>query len=58
MTRSKEAIEEFHVTHHTRVSQAVVDGLVWVNNLTDEPCTNNPCSVCIRMNNLGVTIEV
>jgi len=43
----KEIMQEFNNTHHSAESQ-------WVNNITNEPCGLNPCSVCIRMNQIGI----
>tara|TARA_R110002167_G_scaffold353096_1_gene566236 strand:- start:601 stop:804 length:204 start_codon:yes stop_codon:yes gene_type:complete len=51
---SKEIMKEFNDTHHSAESQIVHNYMVWVNNLTNEPCVNNPCSVCIRMNKAGL----
>tara|TARA_R110002020_G_scaffold128345_6_gene287686 strand:+ start:1065 stop:1352 length:288 start_codon:yes stop_codon:yes gene_type:complete len=38
----------YYETHHERQSDAVVNGTVWVNNLTDLPCneSNGYCDNC------------
>jgi len=53
----KEIMKEFNDTHHYAESQIVHNYMVWVNNLTNEPCVNNPCSVCIRMNKAGLEVS-
>jgi hypothetical protein len=50
----KEIMQQFNNTHHSAESQVVHNYMIWVNNTTNEPCGLNPCSVCIRMNQMGI----
>jgi hypothetical protein len=45
--------ERFNETHHQAQSQIVHNSIVWINNLTDEPCTQNPCEVCLELMEFG-----
>ena len=45
--------ERFYETHHQQESEIVHNSIIWVNNVTDEPCTMNPCEICIELGQLG-----
>ena len=45
--------ERFYETHHQERSQIVHNSIIWINNLTNEPCTQNPCEVCLELMEFG-----
>ena len=45
--------EKFYDMHHQEHSQIVHNSIIWVHNLTNEPCTQNPCEVCLELMELG-----
>ncbi len=45
--------ERFYETHHQERSQIVHNSIIWVHNLTNEPCTKNPCEVCLELMEFG-----
>ena len=45
--------ERFYETHHQQESEIVHNSIIWVNNVTDEPSTMNPCETCIELAEFG-----
>lgn len=48
-----ELTQAFHDTHHQQECQIVHRLTIWVNNLTNEPCSQRPCYVCQRLHAQG-----
>jgi hypothetical protein len=53
---AKGILKKHNDTHHLEPSRIVHNYMVWVNNKTKEPCVINPCSICIRLKEIGLPI--
>ncbi len=53
---AKEVLKQFKDTHHLEPSRIVHNYRVWINNETNEPCVLNPCSICVRLKDIGLPI--
>ena len=56
LSDAKDILKEHKNTHHLEPSKIVYNYMVWINNETTKPCVINPCSVCIRLKEIGLPI--
>ena len=49
---------EWDKNHYLKKSEAIVGGFVSVHKDTDEPCAMNPCPEGLRLQELGIDIDM